>query len=174
MPVTWLESEVLIDGLDNNKIRPDYIIFRNNTRNNTIKVGDVIKDTPLFVIEAKKGDQQNLKNKLPQNYMQLREICIKHHLPFCHGILTNGLHWYFTRYSLASELKSLDGSFKGAFQHSDMFEVVERVANWDNVVDHLINQSQLVQVLKIIEMLPVYCSTALKSQEWYFRFYLIS
>ncbi len=155
-----MESEVLLSGLDKD-IRPDYLIIRNNT----IKVDNVIKDTPLFVIEAKKGDQPKLKNELYQNYMQLRQICIKHHLPFCHGILTNGLQWYFTRYSLASELKSVDGSFKGVFQHSEKFEVVDSVVNCDNVVDHLINQSQLVEVLKIIEMLPVYCSTASNSKE---------
>ncbi len=52
MPVIWLESEVLLSGLENKKIRPDYLIIRNNT----IKVDNMIKDTPLFVIEAKKGD----------------------------------------------------------------------------------------------------------------------
>ena len=137
MPVTWLESEVLLSGLDKD-IRPDYLIIRNNT----IKVDNVIKDTPLFVIEAKKGDQPKLKNELYQNYMQLRQICIKHHLPFCHGILTNGLQWYFTRYSLASELKSVDGSFKGSLHHAELFKVVDTVTNWDNVVNHLIKRSR--------------------------------
>ena len=48
----YLDAEVEINELDK-KVKPDYVIYRSNTN----QAVEGTKDTPLFVIEAKRGDQ---------------------------------------------------------------------------------------------------------------------
>ncbi len=57
----------------------------------------------------------------------MRHICIQYSLPYCYGILTNGLEWCFTRYSLTNELQSnRDGNL---MESADMLKVVRLVKN---------------------------------------------
>lgn len=156
--VIYLDEESEVIELDE-KIRPDYLIMRSNTNKDT----DGILDMPLFVIEAKKGCNPNLKVDMHQNFKQLRNICIQYSLPFCNGILTNGLSWYFLRYSLSRELKPVDG--EQVFQQSNEYKVVASVKSGAVDVDYKINEAKLAEVDKIIEMLTVFCSTASNPEE---------
>ena len=75
----------------NEVIRPDYQLMLQSS---------LSVDTPLFVIEVKRTDQQNLKDHFDQHFKQLRHICITHSLPEVFGTLTNYRRWFFTRYDL--------------------------------------------------------------------------
>ena len=152
--VVYLDSEVEVIELDE-KIRPDYLIMRSNTNKDT----DGILDMPLFVVEAKKGSHPNLKIDMHQNFKQLRNICIQYVLPFCNGIFTNGLSWYFTRYSMSRDLKPVEG--ERVFQQSGEYKVVtDQKCEGGFDSEYKINEEKLAEVVKIIEMLTVFCSTA--------------
>lgn len=100
------EAQVYIDmevemKLFNEIIRPDYQIMRAEGDENA-------PDTPLYAIEVKRMDHRtNLADCFDQHFKQLRHLCIQNSLKQIFGVHTNYRQWYFTKYSLANEIRYL-------------------------------------------------------------------
>ena len=95
-------------------IRPDYLLMHREGQ----------QESALLVCEVKRTDHNNLKDHFEQHFRQLRHIAISQNLPEIFGTLTNYRQWYFTRFSLQSEICNSSNHSSVHFEISDPFDLM--------------------------------------------------
>ena len=91
-----------------------------------------------------------LEDNLPQMFEYLRLLCLEHHLPQLHGMLTNYQEWIFVSYSLEDEVRKVYNGEAMGVRHIKklVFDIGDQISLRDD--NHVLQKEKLRLITRMI------------------------